>query len=618
MSRPARADDIDEICWRCPRSSSAPRGATVRRTRCRGKGKGSCSTGCRTRPRSTRRPGRCTTTCSSSPRPTRGREAGPGRGRAAAVLHHRPLQRLHRRAGPAVPARRDRAARSWPRSSPTPGPPRRPKTPGRGSSSRMADPRPRGRSPGAVSPAPARPSTRLVSPRSTSSRRSGSTAPTPTSCCPAVLRQHGLSGRDAAFVTELASGTIRRRGTYDAILAACVDRPLSKVEAKVLDALRLGTHQLLSMRVPVARGDQHHRRPGPRAKVELRRRRLRQRRAAAGGRAGPRRSGSAGSPPTRGSAPTRYASIAYSHPRWVVDELPRARSVPTSSTTCSPPTTSPRGSPWWPGRAARRATSCRASRPATRRTAWCLAGGDPGAVPAVAEGRAGVQDEGSQLVALALARRRDRGSRRAAGSTCAPGPGGKAALLAALAAERGRRLVGAERQPHRAELVQRALRGADGVVGRGRRRRDARRRGRPAPSTGCSSTRRAPASARCAADPRRGGGGSPTTCSRWSCSSDGCSPRPSSSVRPGGVVLYATCSPVLAETTRASSPRCSTTRPACDLEDVGAAAARRTRLRRAGARHRPAVAAPARHRRDVPGAAAQGVSSGQSSRTWRR
>ena len=46
------------------------------------------------------------------------------------------------------------------------------------------------------------------------------------------------------------SGTIRRRGTYDAILAACVDRPLSKVEAKVLDALRLGVHQLLSMRVP--------------------------------------------------------------------------------------------------------------------------------------------------------------------------------------------------------------------------------------------------------------------------------------------------------------------------------------------------------------------------------
>ena len=48
---------------------------------------------------------------------------------------------------------------------------------------------------------------------------------------PAVIRHYKLDARDAAFATELASGTIRRRGTYDAILAACTDRPLSKVEA---------------------------------------------------------------------------------------------------------------------------------------------------------------------------------------------------------------------------------------------------------------------------------------------------------------------------------------------------------------------------------------------------
>src|SRR5689334_9634971 len=67
---------------------------------------------------------------------------------------------------------------------------------------------------------------------------------------PTVLRRHRLTGRDAAFVTELASGTLRRRGTYDAVLAACVDRPLAKVDPGVLDALRLGAHQLLAMRVP--------------------------------------------------------------------------------------------------------------------------------------------------------------------------------------------------------------------------------------------------------------------------------------------------------------------------------------------------------------------------------
>ncbi len=67
---------------------------------------------------------------------------------------------------------------------------------------------------------------------------------------PAVIHHYQLDTRDAAFTTELASGTLRGRGTYDAILAACVDRPLRKVEAKVLDALRLGAHQLLAMRVP--------------------------------------------------------------------------------------------------------------------------------------------------------------------------------------------------------------------------------------------------------------------------------------------------------------------------------------------------------------------------------
>ena len=79
---------------------------------------------------------------------------------------------------------------------------------------------------------------------------------------PHQLGKYRLTGRDAAFATELASGTIRRQGTYDAILAACTDRPLANTAAKVLDVLRLGCHQLLGMRVRAARGDQHQRRPG--------------------------------------------------------------------------------------------------------------------------------------------------------------------------------------------------------------------------------------------------------------------------------------------------------------------------------------------------------------------
>ena len=74
---------------------------------------------------------------------------------------------------------------------------------------------------------------------------------------PALLRERGVRGRDAAFATELAHGTVRWRGSYDAILAALTNG--RAVEPAVLDALRLGTHQILSMRLPALRefSDEH-------------------------------------------------------------------------------------------------------------------------------------------------------------------------------------------------------------------------------------------------------------------------------------------------------------------------------------------------------------------------
>jgi 16S rRNA (cytosine967-C5)-methyltransferase len=59
-----------------------------------------------------------------------------------------------------------------------------------------------------------------------------------------------IDGRDAALATELVYGTLRRQGTYDAILSACVDRPLRDVDPPVLDVLSLGVHQLLGTRIP--------------------------------------------------------------------------------------------------------------------------------------------------------------------------------------------------------------------------------------------------------------------------------------------------------------------------------------------------------------------------------
>ncbi|MEJ7706989.1 MAG: transcription antitermination factor NusB [Nocardioidaceae bacterium] len=67
---------------------------------------------------------------------------------------------------------------------------------------------------------------------------------------PRLLFERGLSGRDAGLATELANGTARLQGSYDAFLDSCVTGGITNVQPAVLTALRLGVHQLLSMRVP--------------------------------------------------------------------------------------------------------------------------------------------------------------------------------------------------------------------------------------------------------------------------------------------------------------------------------------------------------------------------------
>ncbi|HZR48849.1 MAG TPA: RsmB/NOP family class I SAM-dependent RNA methyltransferase [Streptosporangiaceae bacterium] len=94
-----------------------------------------------------------------------------------------------------------------------------------------------------------------------------------------------------------------------------------------------------------------------------------------------------------------------------------------------------------------------------RRTQWSpfgvrLAGGDP--APLIATGHAAAQDEASQLAALALAAAPLSGTDARWLDLCA-GPGGKARLLACLAAARDARLVAAELRPHRAARVREAL-----------------------------------------------------------------------------------------------------------------------------------------------------------------
>lgn len=360
---------------------------------------------------------------------------------------------------------------------------------------------------------------------------------------PVVLRRHGLTGRDAAFVTELVSGTIRRQGTYDAVLDACIDRPLRKVEAKVLDVLRLGTHQLLSMRVPSHAAIS--------TSVDLARARVGA--GAAGFTNAVLRTVASAEldqwlarvAPDPAVDPVGYAVIAHSHPTWVVEELGQAVGPDQLVALLAADNEPPRVT-----LVARPGRADRAELPGTPTPyspyGSVLDAGDPAAVPAVQQGRAGVQDEGSQVVAAAWAAAPVLGPDRTWLDLCA-GPGGKAALLAGLAEQRGARLVAHERQEHRAGLVARSLAGAGGVagvvVGDGThpafRAESFDRVLVDAPCTGLGALRRRPES-------------------RWA-------RKPqdlielvllqrellSSAVtltRPGGVIGYVTCSPVLTET----------------------------------------------------------------------
>jgi 16S rRNA (cytosine967-C5)-methyltransferase len=174
-----------------------------------------------------------------------------------------------------------------------------------------------------------------------------------------------------------------------------------------------------------------------------------------------------------------------------------------------------------------------------------LTGGDPGELAALREGAAQVQDEGSQLVARALTLAPVEGADGGNWLDLCSGPGGKTALIAALAGGTGARVTAVEPAPHRAELVEQNTAGLGVPVLRVDGREPGLEPGSfdrvlvDAPCTGLGALRRRPE-----ARWRRQPGDVPAL---------GKLQREllASAIRltrPGGVVLYATCSPHLAET----------------------------------------------------------------------
>ncbi|MBW4720966.1 RsmB/NOP family class I SAM-dependent RNA methyltransferase [Saccharothrix obliqua] len=394
---------------------------------------------------------------------------------------------------------------------------------------------------------------------------------------PGLLRDRRITGRDAALATELAYGTARAQGLLDAVLAACSDRPLSEVDGAVLDALRLGAYQLLRTRIPPH--------AAVASTVDLVRAELGSGAAGFANAVLRRVTGQDEAgwveevAPDEETDPVGYLAMAHAHPRWVAQAFAEAL-----------------GSRGEPLRSALAADDARPAVHLAARPGECsadelaamtggdvapyspygvhLEAGDPGDLEPVRERLAAVQDEGSQLCALALTRAPLDGPDERWLDLCA-GPGGKAALLGALAAVSGAEVDAVEKAPHRAELVRKSVTGLPVTV----RVADGRDSGLPpggydrvlvdAPCTGLGALRRRPEA-------------------RWRRQPSDVAPLARLQrelltaaldlVRPGGVVAYVVCSPHLAETVgvvadvarRTGAERLDTRGCFPDVPDLGA------------------------------------------------
>ena len=268
-----------------------------------------------------------------------------------------------------------------------------------------------------------------------------------------VLRRTALTSRDAGYVTELVFGTCRNLGTLDLIIERAGGRPLNSLQPAVVDVLRLGAQQVLRMRLPIFAAvssmvtlatEQIGRRVTGVVNAILRR-------------VAERSWDEWLDELTAGLTGHQGLAIRTCHPTWIVEAYSRVlptgellpaleanNQVPTPTLVVRPTLLS-REDLLYDGGEPTPYSPWGVSRP-----------GDPGQVAAVRDGRAGVQDEGSQLVAGLLAEVEAPDGPWL--DLCA-GPGGKAALLTGLARQQDQWLLAAELHPHRAELTAEALRG---------------------------------------------------------------------------------------------------------------------------------------------------------------
>ena len=280
---------------------------------------------------------------------------------------------------------------------------------------------------------------------------------------PQALTASNFEQRDKGFATELLYGTLRMQGRHDYIAAQVSDRPWSEVDPGIVDVVRLGAHQLFEMRVPSHAAVS--------ATVELARKVLGESKASFVN-ALLRKMSAQSLDQWLASAqlisdPVQRLSVIYSHPEWIVSayfdllrDFAEVELLLSANNLAATPTIV-----WWPGRSSAEELMLLGAQPTKYSDFGMKFEGAPSTLEAVRHRRAGVQDEGSQLVAQIFAKVVSKNDNWL--DLCA-GPGGKAALLSSLAKASGKTFTANEISAPRAKLVEQVIGGARLLVGDGR------------------------------------------------------------------------------------------------------------------------------------------------------
>ncbi len=365
---------------------------------------------------------------------------------------------------------------------------------------------------------------------------------------PGLLRERKLSGRDAALATELAYGTCRAQGLLDAVIAKCAGRPIAEIDGALLDVLRLGAYQLMRTRIGAH--------AAVATSVDL------VRAESGSGKAGfvnaVLRRVSEKTPeqwvaelaPDAKVDPVGNLAFEFAHPTWIAQAFADALGADAGELRDVLAADDSRPAVHLvarPGEISAEELALITSGEIGRYSPYAVyldGGGDPGLLEPIRDGLAGVQDEGSQLVARALSLAPLEGPDGGRWLDLCAGPGGKAALLGALAGIDGWRLDAVEPSAHRAELIRKTTRElpVDVHVVDGRESGLTPGYDRvlvDAPCTGLGALRRRP-EARWRRVPSDVAGLVKLQRELLAAAID--------LVRPGGVVVYSTCSPHLSET----------------------------------------------------------------------